>query len=123
MAESLQSLGQLDLTTVLQSGRCFPSPTAWENQVFYFLMLDRLSDGQEQVDQDAAGQPGQNGIPPVYPETDRGNAVTIEADAAQWREVGSRHILNHTGNVFSHTGDRKRPCTGVVYPVAGFNDV
>lgn len=65
MAELLQSLGQLDLTTVLQSGRCFPSPTAWENQVFYFLMLDRLSDGQDQVDQDAAGQPGQLGIPPV----------------------------------------------------------
>ena len=31
----------------LTSREFFPSPAAWEDEVLYFLMLDRFSDGQE----------------------------------------------------------------------------
>lgn len=72
MTELLQSSGQLDLADVFQSGCFFPSPTAWEDQVFYFLILDRFSDGQEQDYWDVAGQPSQNGINPMYTEVNRG---------------------------------------------------
>ncbi len=92
MTELLQSSGQLDLAAVFQSGCFFPSPTAWEDQVFYFLMLDRFSDAQEQGYRDVAGQPAQNGITPMYTEADRGNVVATETDAAQWREAGSRYV-------------------------------
>ena len=32
-----------------------PSPAAWEDQVFYFLLVDRFSDGQEDGHLDLAG--------------------------------------------------------------------
>ena len=42
-----KSLSSLDLRAL--SGRSFTkSPVAWEDQVLYFLMLDRFSDGREQ---------------------------------------------------------------------------
>jgi hypothetical protein len=45
MAE--KRLKDLDLPA-LTAGRTFnPSPSAWEDQVLYFLMLDRFSDGKE----------------------------------------------------------------------------
>lgn len=55
-----------------------PSPTAWEDEVLYFLMLDRFSDGNE------------GGITPPLRREDHGNAVTTEEDAARWREAGAR---------------------------------
>jgi hypothetical protein len=108
MVELLQSLGQLNLTAILQSGRFFPSPTAWEDQVFYFLMLDRFSDDQEQGYRDVAGQPVQNGTTPMYTEADRGNAVTTETDAAQWREAGSRYVGGTLKGLKSKIGYLKR---------------
>ena len=32
------------------------SPAAWEDQVLYFLMLDRFSDGREMANRDSDGQ-------------------------------------------------------------------
>ncbi|MEN3281382.1 MAG: hypothetical protein V7607_2522 [Solirubrobacteraceae bacterium] len=71
----------------LRGGEHFPSPTAWEDEVLYFLMLDRFSDGQED------GYRGNDGgvvggITPLFGPGDVGNAVTSEADAATWRDAG-----------------------------------
>src|SRR5437588_11943595 len=48
VAMSEKSLLEVDLAR-----RCdrqfFPSPAAWEGQALYFLMLDRFSEGDEQV--------------------------------------------------------------------------
>jgi len=44
-----------------------PSPTAWEDQVLYFLLLDRFSDGNERggyLDND--GRPVTTGVTPLY---------------------------------------------------------
>src|SRR6478672_7760995 len=44
-----------------------PSPAAWEDQVLYFLMLDRFSDGNEKGGYaDASGRPVETGTTPLY---------------------------------------------------------
>lgn len=194
-----QSLTQLDFTSLAPTGGLSPSPLAWEDQVFYFLMLDRFSDSKEKGYKDNAGTLVSGGTTPLYSPTDAENAVKNEADAARWREAGTKYvggtlkglqskigylkrlgitalwispifqqvrfqetyhgygiqnflqvephfgtredlqemvriahangiyvildiILNHTGNVFSYSGERDRPWTGNTYLVEGFND-
>ncbi len=47
MSDQVQkSLLDIDFAQ-LTRGRFTPSPAAWEDQVLYFLMLDRFSDGRE----------------------------------------------------------------------------
>ncbi|GID27858.1 alpha-amylase family glycosyl hydrolase [Paractinoplanes brasiliensis] len=74
-----------------------PSPTAWEDQVLYFLMLDRFSDGRERDFLDRDGQPVSTGSTPPLRAADHGNAVTTDADARRWREAGTRF----TGGTFA----------------------
>jgi glycosidase len=82
-----RSLQELDLTAL--SDRAFtPSPAAWEDQVLYFLMLDRFSDGKENDFLDNDGQLVKNGTTPLYQAGDAGNAVQTDQDAARWREAG-----------------------------------
>ncbi|TPW09590.1 MAG: alpha amylase catalytic subunit [Halothiobacillaceae bacterium] len=42
------------------------SPAAWEDQLLYFLMLDRFSDGNEQGYRDNAGNPDLTGTTPPF---------------------------------------------------------
>ena len=51
---SEKSLLEVDMARLCDR-QFFPSPAAWEDQVLYFLMLDRFSDGNEQ------GYRGNNG--------------------------------------------------------------
>jgi glycosidase len=66
----------------------FPSPAAWEDQVIYFLMLDRFSDGNETGYRDINGHFVSGGKTPLFAAADSGNAVTNEEAARQWREAG-----------------------------------
>ncbi len=50
-----KNLRSIDFNT-LCSGSFFPSPAAWEDQVLYFMMLDRFSDGNEKNYIDNNGQ-------------------------------------------------------------------
>jgi glycosidase len=51
---SIKSVKELDFGSLVE--RDFhPSPSAWEDQVLYFLMLDRFSDGRERGYQDNDG--------------------------------------------------------------------
>src|SRR5262249_58390266 len=44
-----------------------PSPAAWEDQVLYFLLLDRFSDGNEGGGYcDSEGRPAKSGTTPLY---------------------------------------------------------
>ena len=55
MAE--KSVAEIDLRS-LSGGPFTPSPVAWEDEVLYFLMLDRFSDGNEKGGyRDAQGRP------------------------------------------------------------------
>lgn len=60
-----------------------PSPAAWEDQVFYFLMLDRFSDGNEMGCRDLEGRTVAGGGTPLFQPGDAGNA-----DRRVWAEAG-----------------------------------
>lgn len=56
-----KSLLEIDFAA-LSRGTFIPSPAAWEDQVLYFLMLDRFSDGKERGGYaDASGRPVESG--------------------------------------------------------------
>ncbi|MGW8249334.1 MAG: alpha-amylase family glycosyl hydrolase, partial [Anaerolineales bacterium] len=86
-----KSLQQLDLPRLTRR-RYTPSPAAWEDQVLYFLMLDRFSDGGEQGYHGNDGEPVVEGSTPPFHPGDEGNAISNEADAARWREAGARWV-------------------------------
>jgi glycosidase len=73
MAENIEK-SLLDLDFAALTRRAFtPSPAAWEDQVWYFLLLDRFSDGQEKGGyRDDAGRPVQGGTTPLYRPEDAG---------------------------------------------------
>src|SRR5262249_40463267 len=67
MAERIEtSLLELDFAALTR--RTFtPSPAAWEDQVLYFLLVDRFSDGQEKDGyRDNEGRPVRAGVTPLY---------------------------------------------------------
>src|SRR6266851_3607608 len=67
MAEKIEkSLLELDFASLTR--RTFtPSPAAWEDQVLYFLLLDRFSDGNEcGGHRDSEGRPVKSGTTPQY---------------------------------------------------------
>jgi glycosidase len=64
----------LDLDFASLTRRTFtPSPAAWEDQVLYFLLLDRFSDGKEKDGyRDDADRPVPGGSTPLYRPEDSG---------------------------------------------------
>jgi glycosidase len=82
-----KSLKDLNLPNLIKK-KFHPSPVAWEDQVLYFLMLDRFSDGKEQDYQDNQGKFVLNGSTPLFNPSDEGNAIQTEEDAQRWREAG-----------------------------------
>lgn len=78
-----KSLLEIDFAS-LTRGPFTPSPVAWEDQVLYFLMLDRFSDGNEKGGYaDVSGRPVQTGATPLYSADD---AATIDYDT--WLRAG-----------------------------------
>lgn len=67
-----KSLLEIDFASLSQ-GPFTPSPAAWEDQVLYFLMLDRFSDGNERGGYaDASGRPVETGATPLHRPDDEG---------------------------------------------------
>jgi len=89
-------------------GGYFPSPSAWEDQVFYFLMLDRFSDDSEQAYRDIQGNVVTSGKTPLFQPGDRENAVKTSNDAAHWREAGGRYVGGNLKGLTSKVGYLKR---------------
>src|SRR5688572_17322787 len=79
-----RSLLELDFAA-LTRGPFTPSPAAWEDQVLYFLMLDRFSDGNEKGGYaDVAGQPVETGTTPLHRSADGGRV-----DYDTWFRAGA----------------------------------
>jgi glycosidase len=73
-----KSLLDIDFAA-LTRGPFTPSPAAWEDQVLYFLMLDRFSDGNENGGYaDASGRAAATGSTPLYRPDDRGPQVDYD---------------------------------------------
>jgi glycosidase len=61
-----------------------PSPAAWEDQVLYFLLVDRFSDGRERDGyRDEEGRPVRTGVTPLYRAGDPGRV-----DYDTWLRAG-----------------------------------
>jgi glycosidase len=83
-AKSLQEINLHEIT----DRKYHPSPTAWEDQVLYFMMLDRFSDGNEMGFRDNQGRLTTSGATPLFQPGDTENAVQTPADAQRWRDAG-----------------------------------
>lgn len=79
---SLKSIEELDLKNLIK--RDFqPSPHSWEDQVLYFLMLDRFSDGRETGYRDNNGNIVTGGATRMFKQDDA-NFV----DRETWERAG-----------------------------------
>ncbi|CCI37038.1 alpha-amylase family glycosyl hydrolase [Microcystis aeruginosa] len=108
MTTTVQRLSQLNFASLSPAGGSFPSPIAWEDQAFYFLMLDRFSDGRENGYKDNEGNLVRSGTTPAYSPAGAENAVKTEADAAHWREAGTKYVGGTLKGLESKIGYLKR---------------
>src|SRR3954452_9019370 len=88
-----KSLAEINLRALTAGRQYFASPRHWEDQVLYFLMLDRFSDGKERGGfRDLAGNVVNSGTTPLFTAGDNGNAITNQADAEKWRDAGTKFV-------------------------------
>jgi hypothetical protein len=104
---TVQRLSELNLQDYL-SGPFTASPAAWEDQVLYFLLLDRFSDGQEAGYRDNSGSQIVGGTTPMFQPADAGNAVATDADAARWRAAGTEWLGGSLAGLQSKVGYLQR---------------
>jgi glycosidase len=83
----LQSVTQINWESLTQRKKYTPSPAAWEDQVFYFLMLDRFSNGEESDYRGNDGRTVISGtIPPFQPgQANNVNRQTWEIQGQGWQ--------------------------------------
>jgi hypothetical protein len=91
----LQRISDLDFKQLISDHNApyFPSPPHWEDEVLYFMLVDRFSDGQENDFVDVNGTPVTLGSTPMFIAADAGNAIGNPADAATWRDAGGNFDL------------------------------
>ncbi|HEY5853554.1 MAG TPA: alpha-amylase family glycosyl hydrolase [Aldersonia sp.] len=95
-------LSDVDWTAVL-SGSIHPSPSSWSDQVLYFLLVDRFSDGHEDGYRDVSGVP-MAGTTPMLRPGDANSAIGNETDAARWRSAGASWLGGTLAGVRSKLG-------------------
>jgi glycosidase len=84
------------------------SPTAWEDAVLYFFLLDRFSDGKESGYRGNDGTAVASGGTPLFAAADAGNAIVSDADAAAWRAAGGRFVGGSLRGAMSKIGYLQR---------------
>src|SRR6266853_63523 len=106
----LQRISDLDLKELI-AGRgapYFPSPAHWEDEVLYFMLVDRFSDGKEQGFLDLNGNAVATGSAPMFTAADSGNAIKTEPDAAAWRNAGGGFMGGNLRGLTSKLGYLQR---------------
>src|SRR5262245_60352543 len=83
---SEKSLLEVDLARLCDR-QFFPSPAAWEDQVLYFLMLYRFSDGNEQGYRGNNRRRLRRGTTPQFQPIDAESALRTPEEADHWREA------------------------------------
>ena len=97
-----------DLELNPQNYRGFPSPSDWEDEVLYFLMLDRFSDGNEKNYMDNENNMVKHGSTDKYELHNNSNAVNNESNAQHWRENGELFVGGNLRGLQSKLGYLKR---------------
>jgi len=87
-----QRIADIDFDSLVAGRKYFPSPAAWEDEVLYFLMLDRFSDGRENFFLDNSGHAVTTGSTSPFQSTDRGNATTTAASRQKWFDAGGDFV-------------------------------
>ena len=103
----LQSVRDIDWKSLTEK-TFHPSPGAWEDQVLYFLLVDRFSDGNEKGVLDNAGKPSETGKTPLFYPADENNAVDTLAKAAKWRDAGNTWVGGNLKGLTAKLGYLKR---------------
>lgn len=101
-------LANLNISSIAAATQSFPSPVAWEDQVFYFMMLDRFSDGNEQGYKDNEGNLVTTGTTPRLQSSDFNNALKTAEDAKRWQEAGIKYVGGTLKGLQSKIGYLKR---------------
>jgi glycosidase len=106
---SEKRLTELDWAT-LTSRSFHPSPLAWEDQVLYFLLLDRFSNGSEQGGhRNNANAPVSSGSTPLFDLVeDYGNATETAARGEAWWGRGCTWLGGTLQGLESKLGYLKR---------------
>jgi glycosidase len=107
---NLQRISDLDLKEIVggRGAPYFPSPPHWEDEVLYFALVDRFSDGRETGFLDPNGSPVVSGSTPMFAAADSGNAVKTEADAKTWRDAGGSFVGGNLRGLTSKVGYLRR---------------
>lgn len=101
-------LASLNISQLTSGVTYFKSPVAWEDQVLYFLMLDRFSDNNEKDYKDVEGKTVSTGTTPLFKATDNQNAIQNQADAGKWRDAGGKYVGGTINGLKSKLGYLKR---------------
>ncbi|WP_346353072.1 alpha-amylase family glycosyl hydrolase [Azotosporobacter soli] len=103
-----RSLSEINFNKLCKR-KMHPSPSAWEDQVLYFLMLDRFSDGAEAEFLDNNGMLDKSGTTPLFQDAaDNGNAIRTPEEAAAWRNSGGTWVGGTLKGLKSKIGYLKR---------------
>ena len=104
----IRKLADLHLDQLIRNRKFTPSPTAWEDEVLYFLLVDRFSDGNEKAYRDLDGNIVNAGATPLFQPGDALNAVQTPADAKRWRDAGALYVGGTLAGVTGKLGYLKR---------------
>lgn len=96
-----------------------PSPSAWEDETLYFLMLDRFSDGREQGYTDNAGQPVSTGTTPLFNFAND----AYKADRTKWAAAGNKWLGGTLKGLESKIGYLKRMGVSAIWISPVFKQV
>jgi glycosidase len=105
---AIKRISDLDLKSLNASRKFHPSPTEWEDHVFYFLLVDRFSNGKEKSYRDIAGDVITDGEIPLFTFAQNQNAIKNETDASKWREAGTKYVRGTLKGLTSKIGYLKR---------------
>lgn len=107
---ALQRISDLDFKQVISDHDApyFPSPPHWEDEVLYFMLVDRFSDGEEKDFLDVNGLPVTSGSTPMFTAADVGNAIANADDAAAWRDAGGNFVGGNLRGLASKMGYLRR---------------
>lgn len=99
----LKSIKDINIPKLISTTSYTPSPAAWEDQVFYFLLIDRFSNGIENGYIDNNGNVVTNQTTPMFSLAQAGNA---SYDA--WVQAGRGWLGGNINGLSSKLGYLKR---------------
>ncbi|MCF7832462.1 MAG: alpha-amylase [Candidatus Marinimicrobia bacterium] len=83
----MKSIKDIDFDKLRKDNSYYPSPAAWEDQVVYFIMVDRFSNGKE--------------VAPYNPPRDFENALKNDKERKRWEQSGDTWVGGDLPGVIS----------------------